>query len=276
MHHKIIVADGIAALIGGINISDKYRGTATKVPWLDYAVLVKGNVCERVNLICDNILEKRFPLLTKRSEPSVLIKEACMVRFRQNDYFRRKRQISKSYLQAIKSAESSIIFISSYFLPGLRILKALKNATERGVQISIILSSNSDILLFEKATNHLYSALMKSGIHIYEWQHSILHGKLAMVDKKWVTVGSFNLNYLSALSSIELNVEILNQQLTDDLEKHIQEIIKTGCRKIDYDGYLKTNTWKKRFVNQTVYYLTRMFMKSLALFPNFFSGSQED
>ena len=269
MHHKVIVVDGLQALVGGINISDKYRGTDTQRAWLDYAVLVKGSVCEKVTKICDNILEKRFQLITRKTPPP-MVQGACMIRFLQNDYFRRRKQISKSYLKAIRSAESSIVFVASYFLPGVRILNALKSAAKRGVHVSIILSSNSDVILFGKATGHLYTALLKWGIRIYEWQQSVLHGKIAMVDKQWVTIGSFNLNSLSALSSIELNVDILNQRLANDLERHIQEILTTGCKEIDYSGYLKSNTWRKSFINEVVYYLTRFFLKGLALFPRIF------
>lgn len=275
MHHKVIVADDSIALVGGINISNKYRGSAMERAWLDYAILVKGNVCAQLTKICLALVNRRFPILKKNpvTPPAV---SNCLVRFRQNDRLRGKRQISKDYLQAIRTAEHSIIFVSSYFLPGRRILKALKKAAKRGVEVTIILSANSDILLFGKATSHLYTSLMKQGIHIYEWEQSILHGKIAMVDDKWVTIGSFNLNYLSALSSIELNVETLDATLVTQLQKHIQEVIKTGCKKIDYDNYQEFNTWKRRIINTTAYYLTRVILKSLALFPKLFSWSKED
>jgi cardiolipin synthase len=275
MHHKIVVADDDTALVGGINISDKYRGSATERAWLDYAILVKGNVCEQLSKICLTILRRRFPILKKKPETKTTISNS-LVRFRQNDRLRGKKQISKSYLQAIRAAEHSIVFVSSYFLPGRRILKALKKASESGVQVVIILSANSDIILFGKATSHLYASLMKQGIQIYEWQQSILHGKIAMVDEKWVTIGSFNLNYLSALSSIELNVEVMDATLVNQLQQHIQEVIQTGCKKIDYDLYIQSNTWRRRMINTTAYYLTRGFMKSLALFPKLFSRSKED
>lgn len=275
MHHKIVVADDERALVGGINVSDKYRGSATEREWLDYAILVKGTVCEQLSKICFAILNRHFPVLKKDPVP-MTTGSKCLVRFRQNDRLRGKRQISMGYLYAIRNARHSIIFVSSYFLPGRRILKALKKAAKRGVQVTIILSAQSDIILFGKATSHLYTYLMKQGITIYEWQDSILHGKIAMVDEKWVTIGSFNLNYLSALSSIELNVEAMNATLVNELKAHLEGIIQRGCKKIDYDDYLQTNTWRRRMINTFAYYLTRAFMKSLALFPKLFSWSKED
>lgn len=275
MHHKVVVADHKTALIGGINVSDKYHGTEQIRAWLDYAVLVRGQVCEQASAICSAILRRRFPITIVPSarNNSTL---TPLVRFRQNDSLRGKRQISKGYLQAIRRADSSIVLVSSYFLPGRRILKALRKAAKRGVNVSIILSANSDIILFGRATSHLYVSLMEVGIQIYEWQSSILHGKIGMVDNKWVTIGSFNLNYLSALSSIELNVEVIDSGLATVIQQHIQEIKQDGCKKIEYDIYLKENNWRRRFINTSAYYLTRLFMKGLALFPRFLRWSKED
>lgn len=275
MHHKVVVVDDAVALVGGINISNKYRGTPTVNPWLDYAILVKGSVCEKASKICSDILNKKF-IFSIQFSRTLQLESGTLVRFRQNDRLRQKRQISKSYLQAIKNAKTSIFFVSSYFLPGRRILKALKKAAKRGVQITIILSANSDIILFGKATTHLYTSLMKQGITIYEWQKSVLHGKIAMVDEQWVTVGSFNLNSLSALSSIELNVEAKNTTLVNELKNHLNSIIQNGCRKIDYSIFQKENTWKKKVVNTVVYYLTRLFMKVIAIFPRFLRWGKED
>lgn len=275
LHHKVVIADHKAALIGGINISNKYRGTETNAAWLDYAILVKGQVCEKASAICSAILNRRFPISFVTGNKNTY-SSAPLVRFRQNDRLRGKRQISKGYIQAIKKAQTSIVFISAYFLPGPRLLNVLKKAAERGVHVSIILSSNSDIFLFRNATSYLYASLMKEGIHIYEWQNSILHGKLGMVDGKWITIGSFNLNYLSALSSIELNVEVMDKQLVAELQQHIEAIIQNGCKKIEYEVYLKEDTWKRKVLNALAYYLTRIFMKGLALFPRFLRWSKED
>ncbi|HRG37880.1 MAG TPA: cardiolipin synthase ClsB [Bacteroidia bacterium] len=275
MHHKVVVVDNAVALVGGINISNKYRGSATVAPWLDYAILVKGSICEKASKICSDILNKKFIFSIQFSKAVEPVSDT-LVRFRLNDRIRGKRQISNGYLQAIKNAKKSIVFVSSYFLPGRRILKALKKAAKRGVQVTIILSANSDIVLFGRATSHLYATLMKQGIVIYEWQNSILHGKIAMVDEQWITIGSFNLNSLSALSSIELNVEAIDTTLVNELKSHIAHIIQNGCKKIDYAIYQKENNWKKRVVNTVVYYLTRIFMKGLAIFPRFLRWGKED
>src|SRR3954464_5043471 len=100
LHHKVVVVDDHAALIGGINISNKYRGSVSTKPWLDYAILVKGAVCEKASKICSAILNKRFIFSTKFSR-AIPFDYTTLIRFRQNDRLRGRRQISKGYLQAI-------------------------------------------------------------------------------------------------------------------------------------------------------------------------------
>ncbi|MEO6903160.1 MAG: phospholipase D-like domain-containing protein [Bacteroidia bacterium] len=270
LHHKVVVIDDSKALIGGINISDKYKGSLEEIPWLDYAILISGTVCLYAAKICLDIFNKKFTLKKKNKPSAISTKNDCLIRFQQNDRLRGKNQIASSYIHAIRNAKHSIKFVSSYFLPGRRILKALKKAAARGVKIVVIFSGISDVPLLGRATTHLYKSLLKENILIYEWKKSVLHGKLALVDNDWLTIGSFNLNHLSALGSIELNVDVIDELVTQELSKHLLLIINTGCDKIDSENYAKRNTGLTIFLNTISYYLVRSFIKGLALFPNLF------
>lgn len=270
LHHKVVVIDDSKALIGGINISDKYKGNLKEEAWLDYAILISGSVCMYATKICLDIFNKKFPFKRKIKPSVVYTKNDCLIRFQQNDRLRGKNQIAASYLHAIRHAKHSITFVSSYFLPGRRILKALKKAAARGIKIIIIFSGISDVPLLGRATNHLYKSLLKENIFIYEWKKSVLHGKLALVDNEWLTIGSFNLNHLSTLGSIELNVDVIDEKLTHELSQHLTQIINTGCDKIDLENYEKRNTELTNFFNTISYYIVRTFIKGIALFPNLF------
>lgn len=282
LHHKVIVADKKIALIGGINISDKYKGNPQQLPWLDYAVLIKGSICNEANEICLQILDKKFKIDKIRDRIKNTFnsykghEHNTFIKLRQNDRFRGKNEISKSYLRAIRNAQHSIILVSSYFLPGTQISHALKRASKRGVKVNIILSGISDVPILGKAAYHLYGSFLKNGITIYEWKRSVLHGKLALVDNEWATVGSFNLNHLSALSSIELNVDVKDNTFAKTLKEHLEGVITNGCEKIDYEIYLKNNTLIKRSVNFIAYFIMRTSMRFLALFPKLFSSSKEE
>ncbi|MDZ4756980.1 MAG: phospholipase D-like domain-containing protein [Bacteroidota bacterium] len=267
LHHKVIVADSKIALVGGINIADKYRGSVSKIPWLDFAILVKGNVCEKVNKICDIICRKQFGLRTrsKKELQEITTRGNTLISFRQNDWLRKKNQISSGYIRNIRNSKESIVIIASYFLPGRRLSKALETAAKNNVKIKIILSGISDIPLFHLATSYLYSYLHKHHIEIYEWNKSVLHGKIAVIDGLWTTIGSYNLNHLSALGSIELNVEVLNANFANDTENHLYEIIENGCTKIEMATVFNIRT---KILGAFAYFLVRIVVKFLALFPN--------
>ncbi|MEO6303581.1 MAG: phospholipase D-like domain-containing protein, partial [Bacteroidia bacterium] len=124
LHHKVVVVDDSKALIGGINISNKYKGSLEEEAWLDYAILINGAVCSYATKICLDIFNKKFIFKKKITTATDYAKNNCLIRFQQNDRLRGKNQIASSYIDAIRKAKHSITFVSSYFLPGRRILKA--------------------------------------------------------------------------------------------------------------------------------------------------------
>ncbi|NTV47152.1 MAG: hypothetical protein HGB11_11665 [Chlorobiales bacterium] len=104
--------------------------------------------------------------------------------------------------------------MASYFLPGRNERKLLRNASRRGVDITIVLSAESDAPMFKRATNFLYRFILRNNIRLYEYLPSNLHAKVATVDGRWTTIGSYNLNHLSDYGSIEMNVNILDEKFT--------------------------------------------------------------
>ncbi|MFN6081378.1 MAG: phospholipase D-like domain-containing protein, partial [Bacteroidota bacterium] len=87
----------------------------------------------------------------------------------------------------------------------------------------------------------LYGWLIRNGIKIYEWKPSVLHGKIAMVDGKWVTIGSYNINFLSDYGSIELNAEIADKEFATAVHRKIENIIAEGCEEITVEKYKQTS-----------------------------------
>ena len=266
LHHKVVVADQYTALIGGINIADKYHGSPSEQAWLDYAILLKGKVCKDVEKICRQLYGRKFRK-KKNNIPSNHIdtEKLIPIRIKQNDRFRRKNQISASYLHAIKNAKSSIYLTGSYFLPGTKLRKALVNAAKRGVEVHLILAGVSDVPTFQTATRWLYDFLFRNGIKIYEWKKSVLHGKIALVDDTWATIGSFNLNHLSAYGSIELNVDVLDKQFSKEFQDHLKAVIDKGCEQIFQKH--QNNHWTARLKRWAAYQLTRTTIKAVVLFP---------
>jgi len=209
LHHKVVVVDSKIAIIGGINIANKYRGSSTEQPWLDYAVQVAdASIAEPLGLFCKNIFLKKEHSKRKTIHSGFYKQNGTSFKILRNDWLKNLNEIYKVYINSLRKAEKEVIIVASYFLPGSRLLIVLKNAAKRGVKVKIILSGISDLPIVMRATQYLYASFLNQGIELYEWKKSVLHGKLMVIDNVWSTIGSFNLNHLSSYGSIEMNAEI--------------------------------------------------------------------
>ncbi|TRX03455.1 hypothetical protein FNW10_07180 [Flavobacterium gawalongense] len=257
LHHKVVVADAKITLIGGINIADKYRGTPTEAPWFDYAVQLHGEISEPLQELCRNIYFKKRRLGSKKIKSVFHVQEDALVRIIQNDWLKRKNEICDGYIKSIRNAKKEIIIVGSYFLPGIRIIRALKKASKNKVKIKLILSGISDLPMTRRATCFLYAKLLKYNIELYEWDKSILHGKAAVIDGCWTTIGSFNLNNLSSYGSMEMNVEINSITFSKMYQSHLNQII-AQCQRITPESLrIKTNLFTK-IINLLSYLFTRI------------------
>lgn len=250
LHHKTVVADRTTGLTGGINIANKYRGLE-QAAWLDYAVLTKGPVNEYLDLLCESFYTKKRIKALRDWERKQLWKAkdgGPLLRFRRNDWLKRKNDIHKTYAEAIIGAEKCITLVASYFLPGRIFRKLLQEAAERGVEIRIILAGRSDSSTVRLAEHYLYDFYLRNKIRIFEWGESVMHGKAMVVDDKWATVGSYNLNFLSHYISIELNADILDTAFAQTFTTHLDGIMSNRCKAIEFTGAktsftMRIKTW---------------------------------
>jgi cardiolipin synthase len=259
LHHKLVVADSKTALIGGINIADKYHGTKTAEPWLDYAVeLNDEKIALGLQELCKDIYFRKRINRRKEIKSVFETDEESTISVLQNDWLKRKNQIYNAYVKNIGNAKKEIVIVGSYFLPGKRLLNSLKKASQNGVKIKLILSGISDIPMARRASCHLYSKLLKYNIELYEWKKSILHGKAAVIDNYWTTIGSFNLNNLSSYASIEMNVGINSNEFANNYLLHLDEIMEQCERitpetlEIRYNLTLKFNNWVSYWTTRTI------------------------
>ena len=257
LHRKVIVADAKVALVGGINIADKYHGSATQKPWLDYAVQLNGEIAKPLQQLCHDIYFKKRHFKNKQIKSAFRIQQDTSVRILQNDWLKGKNEICDGYIKSIRHAKKEIIIVGSYFLPGIRIIRALKKASKNKVVIKLILSGKSDLPLTRRATCFLYGKLLSYNIELYEWNESILHGKVAVVDGNWSTIGSFNLNNLSSYGSLEMNVEVLSSSFSAVFQEHLNEII-SQCQRITLESLKTKTTIMTKFINLVSYAITRI------------------
>lgn len=264
LHHKILLGDENEALIGGINIEDKYRLPGDKMPWLDYAIYLTGPVCQYVSYICEHTWRGKFyrARMTNNhnNHNGTHEKKGIPVKIRQNDWLLRKEGVSRSYRTALKHANSSIIILGSYFLPGRRIRNLLREASARNVKVTLILQGASDVILAKKASVWLYAWLMRNGFEIYEWDRTILHGKITYIDGNWVTIGSYNINHLSDYASIETNVDVQNPAFCAVVKNEIDRVIKNSTR-VTYSEYHHKMNPLQQFSCWVSFHIVRLLFK---------------
>ena len=258
LHHKVVVSDSKTALIGGINIADKYYGTTKVSPWLDYAVQLNDEkIGEQLSRLCLDIYLRKRRVNRKRIFPAVYSNSEVSVNILQNDWLKRKNEIYRAYLKSIGNAKNEIVIVGSYFLPGRKLVATLKKASQNNVKIKLILSGISDLPIARRASCHLYAKLLRHNVELYEWKSSVLHGKVAVVDHSWTTIGSFNLNNLSSFASIEMNVGINSVEFSNSYLAHLDQIM-AQCEKISTESLELRVGLSTKFLNWVCYWITRI------------------
>jgi cardiolipin synthase len=138
---------------------------------------------------------------------------------------------------------------------------------KRGVKVKMIISGSSDIMIVKYAERYWYDWLMRNNIEIYEYTKTVLHGKLAICDSEWMTIGSYNVNNLSAYASIELNLDVRNADFIKKVDSVLESIIKEDCILISKETYKRSNHVIKRFSQWFSYNLIRV---TLGLFTFYY------
>ena len=252
LHSKVLVIDASEALVGGVNIANRYNDMPGEPAWLDFALYVKGPAAQEAYRLCISTWsgkkKRRVSSVQHTDEKKFHFKEGegSMVRLRRNDWVNNRLQISNSYLEMFRTAKSTITILSSYALPGIIFRKNLLKALKRGVKVRMIVSGVSDVLFVRQAEKYWYDWLFRNKIEVYEYTRNVLHGKLAICDGEWMTIGSYNVNDLSAYVSIELNFDVKDPVFVGKAENTMQEIIDNDCMKISSENFaLSTNVWKR-------------------------------
>lgn len=276
LHHKIVVVDAVNCMVGGINISDRYNDAPGDPAWLDWAIQVQGEVAYELYKLCNLFYEKKKGdqvMVEKQLLTSVYNSSLhCPIRIRRNDWVMNMNQISASYMEMFKYAQSEIIIMSSYFIPSNFFRYSITKAIKRGVKIKVILAGISDIGIAKYAERYLYRWAIRIGIEIYEYKHNILHGKVAICDGRIVTIGSYNVNDISALASIELNLDVEDQSFAAQVQQTFTKIIETDCIQVEPITVTQVYSRAERLLHWISYETFRMIFH---LFTFYFTRSKK-
>lgn len=261
LHRKLCVVDGEVAFCGGINVLDDWFDPNHGVldsPRLDFAVRVRGPLVQDVHA---TMTQFWWRLQAVQSVQQVnwgqawqalqrAVKEkSCSVPalvgsgnaqaelvLRDNVHYRTR--IERTYRQAFGEARHDIILANAYFLPGRKIRKSLIHAARRGVRVRLLLQGRYEYFMQFHATRALYASLLDAGVEIYEYKASFLHAKVAVVDGRWATVGSSNMDPLSLLLAREANVVVDDVAFARVLCAQLEQAIASDARHLDLKRYI--------------------------------------
>jgi len=277
LHHKVFVADGLFSLVGGINVSNRYNDIDETPAWFDTALYCEGEASYEAHLICRRMWKRRK---TKDNLPieeveafcnSIPKKERQLVRVRCNDWVKRKSEVWNTYRKFFAGSQKSITIMSSYFLPGRLFLRLLSKAVRRGVKVKVILAGQSDVILSKHAERYLYDYLLRKNIEIYEFQGTVMHAKITVCDDEWVTIGSFNVNNISAYASLECNMDVRDKGFGSIVDEELNKIIANNCIRITSDNYKRSRNIFKKLWQKMCYSLVNAI---LTLFTFYFKQEE--
>ena len=219
-HRKIVVIDGKTAYTGGMNVADYYIvGTEQVGEWRDMHCRIEGSAVNDLQEIFARIWNKA----TKEevTAPKYYNPEPSgnkMVGIVNREPHVTNKIMRRMYIQALDNAQDSIRIINPYFTLVPSISKALKRAIKRGVKMEIMVSAKSDIPLTPDVVYRNAHKLMKRGAIVWLYQPGFHHSKIMMVDGRFCTVGSTNLDARSLRFDYEENALIINREITKELD----------------------------------------------------------
>jgi len=250
MHRKIVVVDAKLAFVGGINYSADHLADFGPAAKQDYAVEVRGPLVTEIHRFARAAIHapagpRRWFTRGGRSEPVPELPPAgeaqALLVTRDNNAHR--DDIERHYRIAIRAARKRVVIANAYFFPGYRLLRELRRAARRGVEVRLILQGEPDMAIVKTAANLLYDHLLAAGVKIYEYCKRPLHGKVALADDEWATVGSSNLDPLSLSLNLEANVIIRDRGFNQVLFERLDDLIEHNCKEVSHSQAGHNNPW---------------------------------
>jgi len=286
LHRKLCVIDGLVAFCGGINVLDDWfdpNHGALTAPRLDFAVRVNGPLVRSVHEVmvqfwwrlqavrdAKNVdlaaswrdLEQAMRLVPQaaggngRGLPMAVGTRAALLL---RDNLRHRSRIERAYRKAIGEAHEEIIIANAYFLPGRKLRQALIHAAQRGVRVRLLLQGRYEYFMQYHAVRMVYGVLLRAGIEIHEYEPSFLHAKVAVIDRRWATVGSSNLEPLSLLLAREANVVVVDDDFARQLRARLLHAMEHEGRRVEPAAYAH-RPWQQRLLDRVAFGLMRAML----------------
>lgn len=218
-HRKLVVADGAAAMTGGVCIGEEWLGDSEKaqLPWRDSTIRIDGPAA----LALDRAFAKVWAVCGPELPTGELLEETTAagdaeVRVLAGEPGRSR--LSRLEMLNLASATDRVWITDAYMVAPSALVQALNDAARDGVDVRILVPGTSDISAVRNLTRMGYRSLLEAGVRVFEWSGPMLHAKTSVTDGRWVRIGSTNLNW-SSLRNWELDVIIEDSTAAAEFER---------------------------------------------------------
>jgi cardiolipin synthase A/B len=249
-HRDILVVDGEVAFVGGVGVADFWLGPpGDGRPWRDTMLGVRGDLVKGLQTsFAENWLEAAGEVLPEAefaedaSTPPRLFSPGDRVGLVVNSTPSAGRSTRARLLFQIliASARESITICSPYFLPDRSLLAELEGAARRGVPVTVLTPNKwNNHPITRLGSRQRYGRLLRAGVRIFEYQPTMIHAKVFLVDGLWTVVGSTNFDNRSFGLNDEVNLAVLDRGLAAELKRCFE-------RDIQHSRAITLEEWHRR------------------------------
>jgi cardiolipin synthase len=246
MHRKLLVVDRRLAFVGGINYSADHLADFGPTAKQDYAVELEGPAVADIHSFLESAIASKGTGESWRPAKTVDMPAVgdARVLFVPRDNGHRTDTIEREYRNAIRNAKHEVLIANAYFFPGYGFLRDLHHAARRGVKVSLIFQGEPDKQIALTAARTLYRHMLDAGVCIYEYCERPFHGKVALIDDDWTTVGSSNLDPLSLSLNLEANVFMRDPIFARELRQRLTGLMEQHCYVVDPATVPQSRFWQ--------------------------------
>ena len=250
-HRKIAIIDGEIGYCGGFNVGDEYLGKGKLGHWRDSSVRIHGGACigllmrfvrdwkyaskvdldhDLIDYVSDDVAEEHGTDKTEIISGGPDVANINPVRM--------------EYLQLIKSAKRSIYIHTPYFMPDDSLKDAMALAAASGVDVRVIIPDKPDHMFVFWNNVYCANAVMGRGVKVYMYNDGFVHSKTMVVDGKYCSVGSANMDDRSLVLNFETNVLILSEDIGKEMDEAFMKDLEV-CTEYSCEEFRKIRGIKK-------------------------------
>ena len=247
-HRKLLIVDGSVGFIGGAGFADLWQGNADSPDhWRDSQFRLEGPaVAQMQSAFMDKWLRTSSRILDGLEYfPELKPVGNAYAQVFKSSPRNGIESVRLMYLLSISAARESIRLSVPYFIPGKQTSRALVEACQRGVSLEIIVpGAKTDAPIVRHASRSKWGPLLRAGAKIYEYEPTMYHCKMMVIDDAWVSVGSANFDNRSFRLNDEANLNVFASDFAAEQVRVFEED-KKRSRPVSYEAWKRRSLWKR-------------------------------